>query len=716
MKQLLQNMRDGKTEIADVPVPQIRPGMALVRTVVSLVSAGTERMVVEFAEKSLVGKARSRPDLVRQLIDKAKREGILTTLESALNRLEQPIALGYSSAGIIVEIGKGLHGFMIGDRVACAGAGFAVHAEFALVPQNLLVPVPDSVDFDSAAFTTLGAIAMHGFRLAQPQLGERVAIIGLGLLGLLTAGIARAAGCQVFGIDLDPNRVSLAGEMGITAVLRSEAELTAGAYSHGMGFDAVLITADTKSDDPVNLAGQIARDRARVVAVGAVGLNIPRKIYYDKELSFHISRSYGPGRYDAEYEEKGRDYPAGYVRWTEGRNLAYFIDLLATKQIDIHPLITHRFTIDEAEKAYALITGKLDQPFLGVLLTYPQESSIQRKITYMPAIPVAPSSNQITVGVLGAGNYASAVFLPVIQKEGSTRLKTVVTSTGVNARNAARRFSFSCASSDEKDVLADPEINLVAILTRHNSHPRLVCAALEKGKHVYCEKPLAINAEGLLQVGNMLSKSGMPNLMVGFNRRFAPFSQRLQGFLRSRNEPLVAHYRVNAGYLPLNHWLHDPEIGGGRLIGEACHFIDYLVFLIGCLPTQVSANALPDQGRYRQDNLVMTFSFPDGSLGTVEYLANGDKSVPKERLEVFCSGKVAILDDFRILEFVYNGSRKTFPSYLRQDKGHKSAWSSFLNAIRQGTAAPIPYEHLLGVTQASIAAVTSLKEGKPVSI
>ncbi|HSQ18703.1 MAG TPA: zinc-binding alcohol dehydrogenase, partial [Anaerolineales bacterium] len=371
MKQLLQNLKNGQTTIAEVPAPVLRPGAVLVRTAASLVSAGTERMVVEFAEKSLVGKARSRPDLVRQTIDKARREGLLTTLEAVFNRLDQPMALGYSSAGTVIAVGAGVQGFHPGDRVACAGGGYAVHAEIALVPQNLLAHLPDNVDFESGAFTTLGAIALHGFRLAESQLGERVGVIGLGLLGLLAVGIAQAAGCQVFGVDLDPARVALAEQMGARAVLRPQAEEAAQAFTHGRGLDAILICADTPSADPVELAGVIARDRAKVVAVGAVGLSLPRKIYYEKELSFINSRSYGPGRYDPAYEEKGQDYPPGYVRWTEGRNLQAFADLLASRRLDVTPLISHRFPIDQAPEAYELITGKRKEPFLGVLLTYP---------------------------------------------------------------------------------------------------------------------------------------------------------------------------------------------------------------------------------------------------------------------------------------------------------------------------------------------------------
>ncbi len=717
MKQLLQNLRDGKTLVVDVPCPSARAGTALVRTAASLVSAGTERTLVSFAEKNLLGKARSRPDLVRQMIDKARREGILPTLEAAFNRLDQPMPLGYSSAGTIMAVGNGLKGFQVGDRVACAGGGFAVHAEYAVVPQNLLVRLPPQVDFESAAFTTLGAIALHGFRLAQPQIGERVAIIGLGLLGLLAAGIAHAAGCPVLGIDLAPQRVELARSMGFQAVLRAEAQDASRALSGGQGYDVVLVCADARTSDPVELAGLLARDRGRVVAVGAVGLEIPRKLYYEKELSFQVSRSYGPGRYDSAYEERGQDYPIGYVRWTEGRNLEFYVELLGSGSVDVKPLISHRFPIAQAPEAYELITGKRREPFLGVLLTYPETSEERPASLVALGSPThAPLAREPGLGVLGAGSYASAVFLPAIKKAGGTRPLVIASASGLSARHAAGRFGYAAASSDEKAVLENPDIQVVAILTRHQQHARQTLAALRAGKAVYCEKPLAIHAEELAEIETALASENLPLLTVGFNRRFAPFSKKLIEFLGQRSEPLAAHYRVNAGFIPLNHWLHDPAQGGGRIIGEGCHFIDYLTFLVGQPPVRVSAAALPDGGVYRQDNVVITLTFPDGSLGTLEYLANGDKSFPKERAEVFCGGKVAVLDDFRTLELVRQGRRQTLRSRLGQDKGHLASWQGFLSAVRQGGQPPIPYDQLVGVTRATFAALQSLNSGAPVDL
>jgi predicted dehydrogenase/threonine dehydrogenase-like Zn-dependent dehydrogenase len=721
MRQLLQNMRDGRTQVVDVPCPEPRTGTALIRTAASLVSAGTERMVVEFAEKSLIGKARSRPDLVRQVIDKARREGLLPTIQATFNRLDQPMPLGYSSAGTIMALGRGMEGFQVGDRVACAGGNYAVHAEYAVVPRNLLARLSDSVDFESAAFTTLGAIALHGFRLAQPQLGERVAIIGMGLLGLLSAGIARAAGCAVFGIDLSAQRIALARSLGHEAVERPNAEDAGQVFSRGMGFDVVLICADARSSDPVELAGRLARDRGRVIAVGAVGLEIPRKIYYEKELFFQVSRSYGPGRYDPTYEERGQDYPPGFVRWTEGRNLEAFVDLLASGRLDVHPLISHQFPIENATQAYELITGKRREPFLGVLITYPAgESETGRPATRVQVpsaeTPVQPVDGTLALGVLGAGNYATAVFLPAVKKVGGVSKKAIVSASGLTARQAAQRFGFSSAGSSEDEILTAPDINLIAILTRHQHHARQVLAALRAGKHVYCEKPLAITPAELDEIAAALGSEQLPLLMVGFNRRFAPFAVRLRSFLNQTSEPFVAHYRVNAGYIPLNHWTQDPAQGGGRIIGECCHFIDFLSFLAGTAPVSVNAQAIPDNGRYRQDNVILSLTFPNGSLGSITYLANGDKSVPKERVEIFCGGRVGILDDFRRLEWVQDGQRQVFTSRLGQNKGHRGAWAAFLSAARQGGQPPIPYSQLLATTRATFAALDSLAQGRPESV
>jgi predicted dehydrogenase/threonine dehydrogenase-like Zn-dependent dehydrogenase len=713
MKQLLQNIKTGKSIVEDVPVPTPREGQALVKVEASLVSAGTERMVVEFAEKSLVGKARSRPDLVKQVVDKARREGLLNTAQAAFNRLDQPMALGYSSAGTIIALGKGMQGFKIGQRVACAGGGYAVHAEYNVLPRNLLTHLPENVDFESAAFTTLGAIALHGFRLAEPQIGENVAVIGMGLLGLLAAQIAASAGCNVLGIDVDPSRIDLASSLGLGAVRRGEAVDSSVAFTANRGFDMILICADTTSNDPIELAGVIARDRARVVATGAVGLSFPRKVYYEKEISFINSRSYGPGRYDLNYEEQGNDYPLGYVRWTEGRNFEAVVDLMAKGQLQVKPLITHRFDISEATQAYEVITGKKKEKFLGVLLTYPKvETQEETKIVF-PSI-VHRQSSTVKLGVLGAGLFANSILLPAIQKAADIELIGIASSGGLHAQHAGKKFGFQYATSNDDEILNDPNINTVAILTRHDTHADLVIKALKAGKNVFVEKPLAINSNQLSAISRKLLKTDNCILTTGFNRRFSPLAQSLSSFLSHRSEPMYIHYRVNAGAIPLNHWTQDPEIGGGRMIGEGCHFVDFITFLVGATPISVTAHALPGGGKYHEDNTSMTFTFPDGSIGIVDYLANGDKSFPKERVEVFCGGQIAVLDDFVSLQTVKAGKKKEIKG--AQNKGWVDEWRVFAKSIREGGEPPIPYEQLIGVTKCTFAVMESLRNRKTIEI
>jgi predicted dehydrogenase/threonine dehydrogenase-like Zn-dependent dehydrogenase len=712
MKQLLQHIKNGQTVVEEIPVPTPREGQALVKVSASLVSAGTERMVVEFAEKSYLGKARSRPDLVKQTLDKAKREGVMPTVQAVFNRLDQPMALGYSSAGTIVALGKNMQGFKVGQRVACAGGGYATHAEYNVVPRNLLTPLPKNVDFESAAFTTLGAIALHGFRLAEPQLGENVAVIGLGLLGLLTIQFAAAAGCNVLGIDLDPKRIKLATSLGLEAVTRPQAESASQAFTANRGFDSVIICADTSSNDPVELAGVIARDRAKVVATGAVGLNFPRKIYYEKEISFINSRSYGPGRYDSNYEENGNDYPIGYIRWTEGRNFQAVVDLMSSRKLKVESLITHRFPIEEGEKAYEVITGKKKEPFLGVLLKYSDEKRETSNKVVFPL--VTHPSSLVTLGVLGAGLYANATLLPVIKNNKDFELVGIASSGGLHAQHSGRKFGFQYATSSEDEIINDPKVNTVVILTRHDSHANLIIKALKAGKHVFVEKPLAINAKQLEQVTKQLTTHNSQLVTVGFNRRFSPLAQALYLSLVTRHEPLHAHYRINAGHLPLNHWTQDPSLGGGRIIGEACHFIDLITYLVGASPVSVSAHALPNGGKYREDNVSMTFTFPDGSIGVVDYLANGDKSHPKERLEVFCEGMIAVLDDYVSLTTIKDG--KKIVQSGAQDKGWKAEMSAFAKSIQSGDEAPIPYEQLIGVTKSTFAVMESIRTGNKIDI
>jgi len=716
MKQVLQNLRNGLITVEDIPAPVVTPYTALVQNAFSLVSAGTERMIVEFGEKNLAGKALSRPDLVRQVLNKTALEGVIPTLRSVFNRLDQPMTLGYSSAGTVLEAGEHLQGFQPGDRVACAGAGHAVHAEIVTVPQNLLVKLPDSVGFQAAAFTTLGTVAMHGFRLAEPQFGEKVAVIGLGLLGLLAAQIARTAGCQVLGIEPNPSRIAVSKKLGFETCTPEQAEETARQFTSGMGIDIVLICADTSSSEPLNQAASITRDRGRVIAIGAVGMQINRKPFYEKEILFRVSRSYGPGRYDFDYEEKGKDYPAGYVRWTEQRNMQAFVDLLASNSITVDPIISHTFAIEEATKAYDLILGKSEEPYLGVLLEYPQKQTsevISRKVSFPLIQKVENPVNQIVVGVLGAGNYAQAVFLPMLTKSEETILHTVVSGSGVSASRAAKKYHFSHASSDESEVFQNPEINTAVVLTQHDHHARQVLQALKDGKHVYCEKPLALTMPELQAIFDRLADSST-YLTVGFNRRFAPLALKMKEFVGTTSEPKLITYRVNAGPLPANHWINDPQRGGGRLLGEGCHFIDFITFLIGECPISLDVKPLPGQGNFPSESFTLRLNYPDGSTGILNYLSNGDKSFPKEYCEVFTGGRIAVMDDFHLLTLVHNGKKQVHRSPL--NKGQKQAWEAFVNAIFSMSAPAIPYSEIWSTSQAAILATQALTSGEKVTL
>jgi predicted dehydrogenase/threonine dehydrogenase-like Zn-dependent dehydrogenase len=716
MKQVVQNIRNGRTEIVDVPCPKPPPGAVLVRTAVSVVSVGTERMVVDFASRSLLGKARSRPDLVRQVLQKARREGVLTAVNAAFKRLSQPMPLGYSSAGTVVETGEGVSECHPGDRVACAGGGHAVHAEFASVPVNLLAAVPESLTFEEAAFATLGAVALHGFRLSEAALGESVAVIGLGVLGLLTVQLAAAAGCRVLGIDLDPARVKAAKRLSVdTAVTREDAEDAARSFTDGRGMDAVIVCADAASSDPLALAGSISRDRGRVVAVGATGMTIPRKPYYEKEIAFRVSRSYGPGRYDLLYEEAGVDYPYGYVRWTEQRNLESFLGMVAAGKVAVAPLISHRFLVKDAGRAYRLISGKTKpaKPFLGVVLTYPKDSRADRKVVVdAGAATAAGAAEDVRLGVLGAGNFATLVALPAVARIRRIEKISIVSAGGLTAARAAKDFGFQRAASDPADVLDDPAINAVAIFTRHHLHAGLTVKALQNGKHVFCEKPLALREEELAEVEQAWTPADdrAPRiLMVGFNRRFAPLTAQVKKMISESGEPPVIAVRVNAGPLPRGHWTQDPEQGGGRILGEACHFVDLMAFLAGARPVRVFASGAPAFGVDTEDNFAATLEFANGAVGSLIYTSAGDRAFPKERIEVFCGERVAVIDDFRTLEIWRSGRRRTGTTRRGQDKGHRRVWAAFIRSIAEGKPAPIQAEELFANTRATFALLRAVR-------
>jgi predicted dehydrogenase/threonine dehydrogenase-like Zn-dependent dehydrogenase len=729
MKQLLQDARTGAVAIEEVPAPQLLPGCVLVRVAFSVVSAGTERASSEFARKSLLQKAKSRPDLVRDVISKVQRDGLFSAIQAVRTRLDQPQNPGYSSAGTVIAVGEGVTDIHSGDRVACAGAGYAVHGEIACIPRLLVARIPardaqteDDVPLDEAAFATLGAVALHGIRTAEAKLGDTVAVIGLGLLGQLTVQVLKAAGCHVLGMDIEPSRSDLAKQMGANAVASSASAFRdlCSDITHGVGVDSVLITAETSSSDPVNLAGTVARDRAIVVAVGTVGMDIERKAYYEKELDFRISRSYGPGRYDAAYEQKGRDYPIGYVRWTETRNMEAFVALLAERKVNLGALITHRFPVEKAPRAYELITGKARQPFLGVVIQYSGGADASRSVAVLKEpLPVSVQTTSINVGLLGAGGFASSTLIPAMKALSNISLVSVCAATGSHAQHAARRFGFRNSTTDEDGLIRNPEINTVAIATRHHLHARQVLAALEAGKHVFCEKPLCLSEDELEEICRAyleIPSVQRPTLIVGFNRRFAPMIARMKSFLSTISEPLALHYRINAGYLPPDHWANDREQGGGRILGEVCHFVDLLAFLAASAIAEVSGRAIGNSARYSGDNVVFSMRFANGSEGTISYLANGDRSFSKERIEVFGGGSTAVLEDFRRLELVRGGRKETIHSRWRQDKGHRAEWSAFSQHVQRGGEPPIRFEDIVCSTLATLRIQESVATGKPLFV
>jgi len=721
MKQVFQDARSAEITVVDVPAPKLLAGCVLVRTAASLVSAGTERASSEFAGKNLLQKARMRPDLVREVLSKVSRDGLLTTVSTVRSRLGQPSALGYSSAGTVVAVGEGVTDINPGDRVACAGAGHAVHAEFACVPRLLVAKIHwDAVGFDEAAFTTVGAVALHGVRLADAKLGDIVAVIGLGLLGQLTVQILKAASCCVLGMDISAERVQLALRSGADAVSSSSSDFHDLCLQHsgGHGADAILITAQTSSNDPLNLAGAAARNRAVVVAVGAVAMDIPRRFFYEKELDFRVSRSYGPGRYDVAYEQKGIDYPIGYVRWTETRNMQAFLKLLGDHKLDLHPLITHRFPIARAHSAYDLITGKMHEPSLGVLIEYPDDAEETRFVRVANHDRSAASNKSIRLGLLGAGGFATGTLLPVIKRVGDVEMIVARAANGSHARHAAAKFGFDSSTTDEREILDNPAINTVVIATRHHLHAAQVIAALKSGKHVFCEKPLCLNEAELSEIAAAYDAltSTQQLLMVGFNRRFAPLALRMKTFLQALHEPLALHYRVNAGFLAADHWLNDPQQGGGRILGEVCHFVDFLCFLTDSCAIEVETRSLANPGQYSNDNIVCSLRFANGSQATISYLANGDKSYSKERIEVFGGGSVAVLEDFRRLELVRGGKKRVSRSLLRQDKGHRGEWEAFVKAIQTGAESPIPFREVVNTMLTTFALEESRCLGHKVAV
>lgn len=729
MRQVLQNLKTGETVVEEIPCPQLKPGHFLVRTQASLVSAGTERMLVEFGKSNLLNKARQQPDKVRLVIDKIKTDGLFPTIDAVRAKLDKPLPFGYCNVGRIVEInGERLNvkGFNIGDRVVSNGP----HAEYVCIPKNLCAKVPDGVGDEEATFTVLGAISLQGIRLAEPTIGECFVVTGLGLIGLLAVQILRANGCRVIGIDFDSRRCELSCKFGAETVDISKGDdpvKRAVAFSRGRGVDGVLITADTKSSEPVHQAAHMCRKRGRIVLVGVAGLELRRSDFYEKELSFQVSCSYGPGRYDPEYEEKGHDYPLAFVRWTEERNFEAVLDLMAAGKLNVKPLITHRFPLEEATKAYELISEN-KEPYLGIILTYEdtfklydlsfkeKESSKTIKVKDFQPKTLNLQPETPVVGLVGAGNFAGRTLLPALRGIGA-RLKTIASSGGLSGTNLGKKFGFEASTTDVGNIFDDPKIDTVFISTRHNTHARFVIEALKARKHVFVEKPLCLTAEELGQIVELLNGIYEQNnnsteitdqpltdltsqliLMVGFNRRFAPHVVKMKELLETVREPKSMIMTVNAGTIPADHWTQDPEVGGGRIIGEACHFVDLLRFLAG---SEISGSEMTRLNSGVGDTLSIQLSFGDGSIGTIHYFANGHRSLPKERLEVFCAGRVLQLDNFRRLRgYGWSGFKKM--NLWIQDKGHKNEIRLFVDAITNGKPSPIPFEEVIEVTKISL--------------
>jgi len=718
MKQVLQNRKTGRPFVGEVPVPALQKGRVLVRTVASLISAGTERAAVELVSKGLVQEVRQRPDLVKAVVTKVKNEGLLNTFASVRDKMAASQSLGYSAAGIVSAVAEDVTEFQIGDRVACAGVGFASHAEVLSVPKNLCVHLPESVSFEAGAYGTLGAIALQGVRLAELTLGESVVVIGLGLVGQLTVQLLKANGCRVFGLDLDPSRVSLALEMGADEALVSndEAAREIEKWTRGHGADAVLITAATDSNQPIELAARVSRLKGRVIVVGMTGMDIPRQPFFSRELKLIISMSYGPGRYDPEYEERGHDYPLPYVRWTEKRNIESFLQLMGDKRVNVERLTTHRLPITDAEKAYRLISGDVQESYLGVVLNYDPEAEVLRRIS-LGAAPAAArkSEKSIVLGVIGAGGYVPAMLLPHFKTEG-VEFRSIATASGISAHDVGKRFGFAYAVSSADEVLDDADVNLVVVGTRHDTHAEFARKALERNKHVLVEKPLALNDDELESVLKA-AQSSSGKLMVGFNRRFSPLGQRAKDFFARRDSPLSIVYRVNAGRISMDHWTQDPEEGGGRIVGEVCHFIDFMEFLIGAPPVFVFAESVSAKSSKTvdADSVFITLRFADGSNGAVAYLSEGDKSLAKERVEIFGAGRVFVLDDFRRATF-YKDGREEQVTLKAQDKGQQAQVRAVCASVLGGAAAPIALEELEATSRATFRVLDSLRERQPFEV
>ena len=721
MKQILQSFKTGEMWLADVPAPLCKAKGAVVKTAASFVSAGTERMLAEFAKKGMIGKALQMPDQVKKVIRKMKTEGVFATLEKVQAKLDQPIPLGYSSAGVVVEAGRDCGVLKVGDRVACGGAGFANHAEYAYVPKNLIVKIPDGVSFEDASCATVGSIALQGVRQCEVKLGETVAVIGLGLMGILAVQMLKASGCRVIGFDPNAGRCKLAEDLGCDKAVSANLEGEAMAFSEGNGVDAVLITAATHSDEPVTVAAEICRKKGRVVATGLVGMNLPRDQYYKKEVDFRLSCSYGPGRYDPVYEEQGVDYPFGYVRWTEQRNMSAFLQLVAEGKVTPSKLVTHTFSFADALDAYQILLGIKKEPYLGIVLEYENDKpkgkceGIQRRVNlHCSPSPKTFTSDVVGASFIGAGNFAKAVLLPTLKKTAGVVMRGVSTATGMSAADTAKKYGFAFAATDQTEVLKDKDANLVFVTTRHDMHATQIASSLQAGKYVFTEKPLCISEEQFEKV--KVEGGGLSRVMVGFNRRFSPHAKLLKDYFAKRTLPLVMHYRVNAGSIPRDVWIQDPLTGGGRMIGEGCHFIDFMSYVCGAPVTKVQAMCIqtPNAAETPEDSISVNLQFADGSVGTLEYVALGDTTLPKEFCEIHGEGSTATMDNF--CKTVCSGKLGKRKLKGKQQKGFAEELVATVDAVKAGGSMPISFEEIENITKTCFAVLRAVKSGSTVPV
>lgn len=703
MKQIIQSFKTGRTELVELPSPIIKPGQVLIKTSRSLVSLGTEKMLVEFGKASLIEKARMQPDKVKMVLDKIKTDGLIPTLETVFNKLEQPLPLGYCNAGEVVGVGEGVIDFKIGDRVASNGQ----HAEFVSVPQNLVAQIPDNVSYEEATFTVITSIGLQGIRLINPTIGETIVVVGLGLIGLLTAEMLIANGCKVVGYDIDDSKIEIAKNKGITAFnpLNGNNPIDfVKNYTNNIGADAVIITASNKTNEIISQSAQMSRKRGRIVLIGVIGLNISRADFYEKELSFQVSCSYGPGRYDHNYEQKGIDYPISYVRWTEKRNFETVLQLISTGKIKVKDLISEIVPLKNFDKIYSNLGSSKS---IASIIKYDKRNTPKNTLNLNPK---KRFSSEGQIAIIGAGNFTKMTMLPALLKT-SAKIKHIVSSGGVTGTALAKKYNISNSTTDYKIVLDDKNVKMVMITTRHNLHSKMIIDALEKDKHVFVEKPLSLDLNELTKINDVYEKN-KGTLMVGYNRRFSPHIQKIKSLLG--NSPMNIIATMNAGYIPPESWVHDLKVGGGRIIGEACHYLDLLVYISGSEIKSVCMNALGQNPIENTDNASILVKMKNGSTGVINYFANGSKSYPKERLEIFSNGKVIIMDNFiKTIGYGFKGFSKF---KTKMDKGHKSQFSQIIKNLELGAIDLIPYSELINVTKASFASLESLKNSSWITI